>query len=189
MSDQDNDLSRRALLASTAALALVECAATSARAAPPPADDIPQGRMGDFNFLAGSWRIHHRMRKRGAWDEFSGEATCWTILGGMGSIEELRIPARDFSGLGLRLLDIERRVWNDFWVNAKSGVLTTPGTPGGFRNGVGTFVSEETEGGKLIKSRGVWDQITRTSHRWRQGTSRDGGKTWEDSWIMEWTRQ
>lgn len=45
---------------------------------------------------------------------------------GIGSVEELRIPARNFSGMGLRLLDVERRLWADHWVNARSGVLTPP---------------------------------------------------------------
>ena len=103
------------------------------------------GKAGDFDFLAGSWKISHRRLKTPGskdWDVFQGEATCWTILGGVGSVEELRIPARNFSGLGLRLLDVEKRIWSDFWVNARSGVLTTPGTTGSFEKGVGTFVSE-----------------------------------------------
>jgi hypothetical protein len=40
------------------------------------------------------------------------------ILAGVGSVEELRIPARNFSGMGLRLLDLEKKVWADHWVNA-----------------------------------------------------------------------
>ncbi|MGV3578897.1 hypothetical protein [Brevundimonas sp.] len=36
--------------------------------------------------------------------------------------------------------------------------------------------------------RGLWDQITGTSHRWRQGVSRDGGTTWDWNWVMEWTK-
>ena len=37
------------------------------------------------------------------------------ILGGTVSVEELRIPARQFSGMGLRLLDPVRRLWADHW--------------------------------------------------------------------------
>src|SRR5262249_37947574 len=125
--------------------------------------EIPPGKPGEFDFLAGSWKIRHRMLVKGAWEEFGGEATCWSILGGVGSIEELRIPARDFSGLGLRLLDREKSVWNDFWVNAKSGVLGAAGMPGGFKDGVGTFVAEDSDGGQIVKARGVWDHITKGS--------------------------
>ena len=54
------------------------------------------------------------------------EATVVGILGGIASIEELRIPARGFSGMGLRLLDVEKKIWSDHWVNAKSGVVAVP---------------------------------------------------------------
>ena len=100
----------------------------------------PIGRPGDFDFLTGEWRIHNRMIKPGSeaeWIEFPGEATVYRILNGVGSVEGLRIPARKFSGMGLRLLDVEKRVWNDHWVNAASGVVSVPGQQGVFRNGVG----------------------------------------------------
>ena len=187
---------RRFLLNAGVALGAAALMTGSASAAqeldpipPLPATPTP-GKPGDFNFLAGEWRIRHRrLPKPGAeWDVFEGEASCWTILGGVGSVEELRIPARNFSGMGLRLLDVESRVWSDFWVNAKSGALTTPGQTGSFENGAGIFVSEEEEGGLVIKAAGIWDLITPSSCRWRQAVTRDGGKTWEQSWIMNWTR-
>jgi hypothetical protein len=36
--------------------------------------------------------------------------------------------------------------------------------------------------------RGVWDMITPTSCRLYQTVSKDGGKTWQDNWIMAWSR-
>ena len=163
----------------------------------PQADDenekFEPGKPGDFDFLAGEWKISNRKRKtegKDQWDEFEGESTCWTVLAGVGSIEELRIPARDFSGIGIRLLDVEKKVWSDFWVNGKSGVLAPPGTTGGFIKGVGTFASEWTEGDKtVVQVKGVWDKITSDSCRWYQAISRDGGATWEDNWIMHWERK
>lgn len=150
-----------------------------------------KGQAGDFDFLAGEWKIQHRWKKAPGdelWDTFEGEATCWSILGGVGSVEELRIPARSFSGMGLRLLDVEQGVWADFWVNARSGVLTAPGTTGAFVDGVGTFVADDDDDGAPIKVRGIWDEITPTSCRWRQAISRDGGETWDENWVMSWTR-
>lgn len=148
------------------------------------------GKPGDFDFLSGEWRIHHWQPRPDSdqWIEFDGEATVYGILAGVGSVEELRIPARQFSGLGLRLLDVERKVWSDHWVNARSGVMTVPGMPGSFENGAGIFVSDDTEDGKPVKYAGIWDLITPRSCRWRQATSRDGGRTWAQSWIMDWRR-
>jgi hypothetical protein len=148
------------------------------------------GKPGDFDFLTGEWRIHHWwLRGPDDWIEFDGEATVNSILGGIISVEELRIPVRDFNGMGLRALDIEKRVWSDHWVNAKSGVLTTPGQTGSFENGAGIFVSEDTVDGKPVLYAGIWDKIAPKSCRWRQGSSRDGGATWDQNWIMHWERR
>ena len=93
MPDRIFDIRRRAVLLAAAGLLAGPPAGVTRAGATPSA-----GAAGDFNFLAGEWRIRHRRLKADAtWDEFDGEATCWTILGGTGSLEELRIPARDFS--------------------------------------------------------------------------------------------
>ena len=126
--------------------------------------------------------------KGDGWDVFDSQATVFGILAGVASVEELRVPAMNFSGMGLRLLDVERKLWSDFWVNSKSGVLTPPPSWGSFVNGVGTWDSDDMDGDKPIIVRGVWDQITPTTCRWYQASSRDGGKTWQESWIMHWTR-
>jgi hypothetical protein len=188
-------LRRRTLLQAAGLLALGQAARPSpdahAAPSPTPSPAPPPGKPGDFDFLAGAWAISHRRLKTAGtqdWDEFKGEATCWTILGGVGSVEELRIPARGFSGMGLRLLDVEKSLWSDYWVNGKSGVLTTPGMTGGFEGGVGTFLADDMDGTRPIKVRGVWDRITPRSCRWHQAISYDGGKTWEGNWFMDWVR-
>jgi len=48
--------------------------------------------------------------------------------------------------MGLRLLDVENKVWSDFWVNSKSGVLVSPGTTGHFVDGAGIFLAGGTTG-------------------------------------------
>jgi hypothetical protein len=185
------DQDRRSLLA-TSALALLPACATAQPISFDPMPPLPPtptpGRAGDFDFLTGEWRIHHRMIANGAWIEFEGEATVRALLAGICSVEELRIPARNFSGMGLRLLDVENHVWSDFWVNARSGVLTTPGQVGSFENGAGIFVTDDVDNGQPVKYAGIWDAITPASCRWRQASSRDGGATWDQNWIMNWAR-
>lgn len=74
-------------------------------------------------------------------------------------------------------------------MNAKSGALGAAGLTGRFEDGVGLFTAEDVDAeGKPIRVRGVWDQITGRSHRWRQGVSRDGGASWEDNWFMDWVK-
>lgn len=155
----------------------------------PPLPKAPTpGSAGDFGFLTGEWRIAHRSIVDGVWLDYSGEATVYGILEGIGSVEELRIPARKFSGMGLRLLDVQKRVWSDHWVNARSGTLTTPPQTGSFENGVGIFSTTYEDSGRPMTAAGIWDQITPKSCRWRQVVSADGGRTWEHNWIMHWTR-
>ena len=146
------------------------------------------GKPGDFGFLDGRWRIRHLKRRTDKWDRFDGEARCWTILDGIGHVEELLIPARDFNGLGLRMLDVAKRQWSDHWVNAKSGVVTTPGQTGSFENGAGLFASTYEDNGKTMHSMGIWDRIGAGVCRWRQVYSADGGKTWSHDWVMHWRR-
>ena len=142
------------------------------------------GKAGDFDLLIGHWKINNRRLKTPGskdWDLFEGEASCWSILGGEASIEELRIPARNFSGMGLRLLDLdlERRVWADFWVNSRSGVLVPPPTKGVFETGAGRFVTEDPQGSPPLQVLGLWDGITSNACRWTQSLFYDGGKTWQ----------
>ena len=177
---------RRTVLQAAAGLALAEAALTTAPAAAAP---IAPGKPGEFDFLSGDWRIHHRRQKApGQWDEFEGEATCWSILGGVASIEELRIPARNFSGMGMRILDRKGLRWGDYWMNSQSGVVAGEPTWGGFVNGDAVFIGDDEDGGKPIQVRGLWDGIKPGFHRWSQAVSRDAGKTWDTNWWMEWRR-
>ncbi len=188
MANDPSNLERRTLLQLAASLAVgsaLGMRSANAAAVPPAAT----GKPGDFDFLTGHWTIANRKRKNGQWDHFAGEATAVGTLGGIASIEELRIPARDFSGMGLRLLDVERKLWADHWVNAKSGVLVPPPAWGSFVDGVGIWDSDDVEDGKPIIVRGAWDRITSSSCRWVQAVSRDDGKTWEEGWVMDWSRR
>lgn len=195
--DQKADETRRSLMGMGAA-ALIggstlvgnTASPTASDAAPGAARRVPPGHSGEFDFLQGDWTIDNRKRRSGTdeWDRFPGEASVRTLLAGVVSVEELRIPARQFSGMGLRILDQDKKVWVDYWVNARSGALGRDGTPGGFENGAGTFISEDVDGETRVLVRGVWDRITPRSCRWSQSISRDGGATWRDDWIMDWTR-
>lgn len=193
------DPDRRQLLQAAAALTLAGSAAaqpTEPQPGPsmtgtPPATRTP-GKPGDFDFLTGRWKILNHKRRQGPqgsfWDVFAGEATVHALLGGICSVEELRIPARNFSGMGLRLLDVNKAQWSDFWVNAASGALGAQGLPGSFEGGAGIFQEASEEDGQPVLYRSVWDRITPTSCRWQQAASRDGGRTWVMDWSMDWTR-
>jgi hypothetical protein len=143
-----------------------------------------------FDFLEGEWRIQNRRLKDGTkdeWETFEGEATVWRAWSGAASIEWLRIPAKRFEGMGVRMFRSDTGQWADHWVNAKNGVLGDP-LLGQFKQGVGEFLSEETVNGQRLLAKSVWDEITPTTCRWYQATSEDDGKTWSETWVMRWHR-
>jgi|APTNR8051073442_1049403.scaffolds.fasta_scaffold19330_2 hypothetical protein len=202
MENKPRKMGRRTVLKTAVAIAAAQMATYGAEAEPlaqpnpapagtPSTPPRAEGKKGDFNFLTGEWKISNRRLKStnpDVWEDFPGEATVYSILQGGGSIEELRVPTRDFMGTGIRLFEVEEKVWSDFWVNARSGVLTTPGTKGVFVDGVGVFEADDMDGETPIKVRGVWDRITPNSCRWYQEISRDGGRTYQGNWYMDWTR-
>ena len=181
-----SDIDRRQLLQAAAAEA-VEPQPGPALTGALPATRTP-GRPGDFDFLTGRWKIVHHRRRDGRWDVFEGEAAVHAILAGICSVEELRIPARQFSGMGLRLLDVKKAQWSDFWVDGAAGELGAQGLPGSFEGGAGIFQEQSEEDGQTVLHRSVWDRITPTGCRWQQAASRDGGRTWVMDWSMDWTR-
>lgn len=146
--------------------------------------------VGDFDFLAGSWKIRHKRLKDGTkdeWQRFDSGATVHRVLNGMGSIEELRKADGGDMGMGIRIWLPEQKKWADHWTSAGNGVVNAPQL-GQFIDGEGVFISEEEVDGVKWQYRGVWDRITPKSCRWHQSTSSDGGKSWEWNWWMEWTR-
>lgn len=175
------------MLGSAAALAVGLVGLRSAHASV--AADLFASKGGDFGFLAGHWKISHRQLKKPGSDDWdlskakprSGQ------LGGMANIKPLRIPSRNFSGMGVRLFHVDKRLWADHWVSGSKGVLNEP-RMGRFADGVGTFTADEMDGDRPIKARGVWDRITPVSCRWHQATSSDDGKTWVGNWYMDWVR-
>ena len=93
----------------------------------------------------------------------------------------------DFKGMGVRVWLPEQRKWADHWTAAADGVVNPPQL-GSFIGGAGLFLADDTDDGKPVKIRAVWDRITPTSCRWYQCMSKDDGATWEYGWYMDWTR-
>ena len=113
-------MGRRKVLKGAAALAVASLVESGGAKA------AGRAATGDFDFLAGEWRIANRMLHQGAWIEFPGEASVHRLLAGNASIEELRIPVRNFSGIGLRLYDAAAGVWNDHWINGAQRRVNAP---------------------------------------------------------------
>lgn len=155
-----------------------------------------EGRDGqaDFDFLIGSWRVHHRRRCRprtdpGSCEEFDGTSVARHLWGGLANIDEIEAdaPSGRVQGLTLRLYDPSARQWSLYWASSGIGRLDRP-MVGEFRNGRGAFYDQDVIDGRTTLVRYLWSDITDVFCRWEQAFSWDGGATWQVDWTMEFTR-
>lgn len=148
----------------------------------------------DFDFLIGTWKIHHRRlveRLKGCtdWEEFDGDTVDRKILNGIGNMDEniLHRKTGSIHAISLRLFNPESKEWSIHWSTHLTGTLDVP-MIGGFKDEIGEFYSQEVFEGQHIYNRFIWSNITENSCQWEQAFSTDGGKTWETNWIMEFER-
>ena len=129
----------------------------------------PGAAVHDFDFYMGTWRIHNRrLTKRLAgsdeWEEFEGTSHAWPILGGAGNIDDnvVDLPNGRYRAISLRTYDpVDRPVVDLVARRAQPGALDPP-VVGGFKDGIGTFIAEDTFEGRPILVRFLWSDITAT---------------------------
>jgi len=148
----------------------------------------------DFDFLLGTWKVHHRMLKdrlKGSteWLEFEGDTVDRKIMNGLGNLDEniIYMQTGPVHAISLRLFNPAAKEWSIHWSTDRMGVLDIP-MIGSFKDGRGEFYSQETNHGLHVYSRFIWSKITTDSCQWEQALSADGGRTWETNWIMEFKR-
>jgi hypothetical protein len=148
----------------------------------------------DFDFLIGTWKVHHRRLKERLngcteWEEFTSDTVDRKILDGIGNMDEniLHRSTGSIHAISLRLFDPKTKEWSIYWSTNLTGTLDIP-MIGGFKDGRGEFYSQEVFEGRHIYSRFIWSKITANSCQWEQAFSENGGKTWETNWIMEFER-
>jgi hypothetical protein len=150
----------------------------------------------DFDFFIGHWRVHHRRLKQRLannheWVEFDGECSTQAVLGGHGNIDDniLNLPEGTYRAVTLRAFDPHTGQWAIWWLDSRSPNRLDPPVIGAFRDGVGSFYSDDTFNGTPIRVRFLWTRTKSSSPRWEQAFSADGGKTWEINWTMDFARK
>ncbi len=148
----------------------------------------------DFDFLFGHWaivnrRLHKPLSGSGDWYEFKATSVEAPILGGMGNIEHYDAPdaPKPIHAVAVRLYSQETGKWSIYWSTAGTGQFSIP-TAGNFNNGIGTFYDKEDFNGRPIIVRFTWTHQDSNQCRWVQAFSPDNGKTWEDNWVMDFSR-
>ncbi|MEQ8767575.1 MAG: hypothetical protein RL885_26960 [Planctomycetota bacterium] len=162
-----------------------------------PQDDVsshlpPECRQ--FDFWVGEWEIENRFLQPGGEYRTDGSANAriTPVLGGAAVFEQWRgeIHGRSQIGFSLRAYDPAAKIWNLllFWPGA-NGIGQFGTLKGQFRHGRGEFFSEYPgQNGQIVKNRYTFSDALPESMRWDSATSKDGGQTWQTSWIMEFSR-
>jgi hypothetical protein len=181
------------VLMATGTLAEVD-ASEDTPAAPTEASDL--SGLHDFDFFVGEWRTHSRRLKERLvgsteWEEFEGTIVSRRLMEGFANVDDtvFNTPEGIYRGVAPRAYDPKTGQWAIWWIDGRNpfGNLDPP-LKGRFVNGIGTFYGDDTLRGKPIKMRFTWSHITRTSARWEQAFSPDGGKTWETNWQQRLER-
>ncbi len=148
----------------------------------------------DFDFLFGRWsivnrRLSHPLAGSHDWYQFKATSSEEPILGGLGNIERYDAPdaPKPIHAVAVRLYNTNNGDWSIYWSPAGSGGFSIP-TTGKFEEGIGSFYDREEFNGRPIVVRYRWTHEGSAKCRWVQAFSPDGGKTWEDNWIMDFTR-
>src|SRR4030095_1746616 len=123
----------------------------------------------DFDFLMGTWKVHHRMLKdrlKGSeeWIEFEGETVARKILNGIGNLDDniSQMKTGPVHAMTLRLFNTAFKEWSIYWSTDRTGILDVP-VIGGFKDGIGQFYSQGVFDGRPIYTRFLWATITATA--------------------------
>lgn len=202
--DRQGHARRTAIVAALATISGAASIVTYARAAAHPGkpamteDLLSPGLttdLHDWDFLIGRWAVRHRRLKTRLagsteWEGFAGTCVNWPTMGGWGNVDDnvIELPGGTYYGVGVRALDAKAGHWSIWWLDSRFPGRVDPPVRGGFKDGVGTFVGDDTFNGRPIKMRFRWSKITPNSAHWDQAFSPDAGKTWETNWDMDFTR-
>jgi hypothetical protein len=152
---------------------------------------LPSGSVHDFDFLAGDWRVtNRRLQQRGVgcqlWDEFPASQSARLHLSGLVNTDEIVFHTQGWSGMTVRVFNLERRQWFIYWINSREGSLSPP-VIGGFDGARGEFYGQDHDGGQPVEVRFIWTRLGADAARWEQSFCYDG-RTWESNWTMQFTR-
>lgn len=157
---------------------------------------MPGGsEVNDFDFIHGSWRVTHRKLARRLvgcteWQSFPGTLEVQPLLDGRGNFDVNRLadPAGPYEAHSLRLFDAGTGTWSIWWIDWRRPNEVDPPVRGGFRNGSGSFFSEDQFEGRPIQVRTTYRMVGPDAAEWTQAFAPSENGDWEVNWIMEFER-
>jgi hypothetical protein len=148
----------------------------------------------DFDGEIGTWktevkRLAKPLSGSSEWVEYTGTSEVRKVLDGRANLVELRVkgPAGQIEGVSVRLYNPQTKQWSLNYASMRNGAMTQP-VYGGFREGRGEFLGQDSLDGRMILVRFVITKNGNDSWRFEQAYSEDGGRTWETNWVAVDTR-
>jgi hypothetical protein len=146
------------------------------------AADMERDGRHDFDFDLGVWKTHIKRRLHPLTDsiELNGTVSVRKVWDGRAQLEEIEAdgPKGHWQGMSLFLYNPAAHQWSQSFIGSAKGTFSN-GLVGAFKEGRGELFAQDTLDGRSILVRGVWSDITPTSHRYEESYSADGGKNWE----------
>ncbi|MBE1162720.1 hypothetical protein [Dyella acidiphila] len=154
------------------------------------ADTAQRDGSHDFDFNIGTWRTHIRtLTDAKTWTELNGTVTVRKIWGGKASMEEIdaRGPGQHLEGMTLFLYNPQSHQWSQTFASTSDGILETPAI-GGFKDGHGELIDQESYQGRMVLVRNQWSEIQPNSHHFEISFSTDNGRTWQPNFVADLSR-
>jgi hypothetical protein len=145
----------------------------------------------DFDFAVGTFHTHIRrapdpFAQPGTWLTYDGIKTTRQILDGNGDVETIEADGPShLSVLNLFFYDKTTHQWNLYF--PQGNAMGAPAI-GEFRDGVGTFMSQDSYKGRSMLVRQQWTPTGANSYHFEQSYSADFGKTWVSNFMADLTR-
>ncbi len=148
----------------------------------------------DFDFLLGKWKVvNYRLARwlcgSREWIEFESRHEERKLSTGRGTVA--------FHEYVMDRVPYERNILReyhekfDFWkidrLDPRTSLQMSP-LKGTFWDNKGSFISRGVLRGSDVLVHVEWTHICDTFANWEQSLSRDNGRTWETSWVMEFCR-
>ena len=147
-----------------------------------------------FDFLHGAWKVTHRKRRKrlagdNDWFSFLGDLTVAPILAGLGNFDDNRLadPGGASQAHSLRIFDPGTGLGSIWWLASRGPGLEAP-VVGRFDGAKGSFFADDRLDVRPIRVRTTYEPRSDRTAQWTQAFSPDAGATWEDNWIMDFTR-
>ena len=150
--------------------------------------------MGDFDFLTGRWKIHHRRLKEcmagcDQWYSFETDYEAYQLLDGIANADRLvgEMDGKPFEGASVRTYDPVLDEWTIYWTDIWNSDLRAQAR-GRFEDGTGVFYGKEKHSGKTYRMRFLWKNISTTRASWEQAYQDPETGEWETNWIMDFEK-